>query len=79
MRHGRRRLHSLAVAIQFADMKTTTAAILVMGFLFLTAPIAAHMIGRAAYRHQTPKWTGTHIDASRSFEGYAGAEVNSDE
>lgn len=54
----------LAAAIQFADMETTTAAILIIGFLFLTAPVAAHMIGRAAHRKQVPRWTGTVIDES---------------
>ncbi|MCA9063005.1 MAG: monovalent cation/H(+) antiporter subunit G [Planctomycetaceae bacterium] len=61
----------LAVAIQFADMETTTAAILIVGFLFLTAPVAAHMIGRAAYRHQVPRWTGTVIDESPSLDDSA--------
>lgn len=54
----------LAAAVRFGDVKTTTAATLVVGFLFLTAPIAAHMIGRAAHRLQVPKWTGTVIDES---------------
>ena len=54
----------LAAAIRFADMETATVAILVIGFLFLTAPIAAHMIGRAAHRQQVPKWSGTVVDES---------------
>jgi len=54
----------LAVAIQFANMETATAAVLIIGFLFMTAPVAAHMIGRAAYRLHIPKWTGTVIDES---------------
>ena len=54
----------LATAIRFADTETTTVAILVVGFLFLTAPVAAHMIGRAAHRQQVPKWSGTVVDES---------------
>ncbi|MEQ9411766.1 MAG: monovalent cation/H(+) antiporter subunit G [Fuerstiella sp.] len=54
----------LAAAIRFADMQTTTAAILVIGFLLLTAPVAAHMIGRAAHRQQVPKWSGSVVDES---------------
>lgn len=61
----------LAVAIQFADMETTTAAILIVGFLFLTAPVAAHTIGRAAYRHRAPRWTGSVVDESPSLEDSA--------
>jgi len=59
----------VAAAIRFADMETTTAAILVIGFLFLTAPVAAHMIGRAAHRQGVPKWTGTVVDESPRSEG----------
>lgn len=54
----------LATAVRFADMETTTVAILVIGFLFLTAPVAAHMIGQAAHRHHVPQWTGTVVDES---------------
>ncbi|TVQ64073.1 MAG: monovalent cation/H(+) antiporter subunit G [Phycisphaerales bacterium] len=39
----------LSVAIYFDDMGVTVRALLVIAFLFLTAPVAAHMIGRAAY------------------------------
>ena len=54
----------LATAIRIADIETTTVAILVVGFLFLTAPVAAHMIGRAAHRQQVPKWSGSVVDES---------------
>jgi multicomponent Na+:H+ antiporter subunit G len=55
----------LAVAIAFGDTGTTTRALLIICFLFLTAPIAAHMIGRAAHRLNVPRWHGTIIDESR--------------
>jgi multicomponent Na+:H+ antiporter subunit G len=31
-------------------------------FLLLTAPVAAHIIGRAAYFDKVPLWDKTHID-----------------
>lgn len=31
-------------------------------FLFMTAPVAAHMIGRAAYRTGAPLASSTHVD-----------------
>lgn len=34
----------------------------VLVFTFLTAPIAAHMIGRAAYVLKVPQWKGTVRD-----------------
>ncbi|TWU45025.1 Na(+)/H(+) antiporter subunit G [Novipirellula aureliae] len=52
----------LAAAIEFENMGTTTAAILIVGFLFLTAPVAAHMIGRAAYRDKVAMWPGTIVE-----------------
>ncbi|WP_417730664.1 monovalent cation/H(+) antiporter subunit G [Rosistilla oblonga] len=54
----------LAAAVRFANMETATVAVLIIGFLFLTAPVAAHMIGQAAHRQQVPKWSGTVVDES---------------
>lgn len=34
---------------------------------FLAAPVAGHVIGRAAYRSGTPLWSGTHTDDLRGF------------
>lgn len=31
-------------------------------FLFVTAPVASHLIGRAAHRTGAPRWEGTWID-----------------
>ncbi|QEF99272.1 Na(+)/H(+) antiporter subunit G [Stieleria maiorica] len=54
----------LSAAVGLANMETTTVAILIIGFLFVTSPVAAHMIGRAAYRQQSPMWKDTVIDES---------------
>ena len=51
----------LAAAVAFGDTGTTTRALLIICFLFLTAPIAAHMIGRAAHTIAVPLWPGTLI------------------
>lgn len=45
-----------AVAVYFGDAATITRAIAAILFLLLTAPVAAHMIGRAAFRDGTPLW-----------------------
>lgn len=34
---------------------------------FLTAPVAGHVIGRAAYRSGAPLWHGTEVDDLRTF------------
>jgi multicomponent Na+:H+ antiporter subunit G len=56
----------LAVAVHFGEMRTLTRALLAMAFVFLTAPVAAHMIGRAAYFVGVPLWEGTIIDELRN-------------
>ena len=48
--------------IYFADLAVTTKAIAVVVFVGLTAPVAAHMIGRAAYREGVSLWQGTLFD-----------------
>lgn len=35
---------------------------LAMLFVFVTAPVAGHVIGRAAYRAGVPLWGGTFVD-----------------
>lgn len=40
--------------------------ILAIAFQFMTAPVAAHVIGRAAYRAGVPLWEGTRYDEWRS-------------
>ena len=51
-----------AVAVHFGDAATITRATAAILFLLLTAPVAAHMIGRAAFRDGTPLWR-TKIEA----------------
>ncbi len=52
----------LAVAFHFDSLSVKVRAILVVGFIFITAPIAAHMIGRAAYSSRVPLWKGSVVD-----------------
>ncbi|MDB2406924.1 monovalent cation/H(+) antiporter subunit G [Jannaschia sp.] len=51
----------LAVAVGLADVPTVARAVVIVLFLLLTAPVAAHMIGRAAFRSGVPLWK-TDID-----------------
>jgi multicomponent Na+:H+ antiporter subunit G len=55
----------LASAVHFGDLGTTARALLVVFFLFLTAPVAAHTIARAAYFVGAPLWEGTVTDELR--------------
>lgn len=52
----------IGTAINFGDLVVATKAGLIILFLLITAPVAAHLIGRAAYRSGTQLWTRTAID-----------------
>jgi multicomponent Na+:H+ antiporter subunit G len=52
----------LAVAVHFADAAITVRALVVCVFLLLTAPIASHVIARAAYRAGVPLSPETIVD-----------------
>jgi multicomponent Na+:H+ antiporter subunit G len=56
----------LAVAVHFSEVGVTMRALAGIAFVVLTAPVAAHMIGRAAYLLGLPLWEGTQVD---EFEG----------
>jgi multicomponent Na+:H+ antiporter subunit G len=52
----------LGVAAHFGELDVIVRASLVVVFLFLTAPVAAHVIGRAAYLTSVPLAEGTRPD-----------------
>jgi multicomponent Na+:H+ antiporter subunit G len=52
----------LALAVYSHDFGITIRALLVIAFFFMTAPVAAHMIGRTAYFVGVPLWEGTIVD-----------------
>lgn len=56
----------LAVALFFGHVDTSMRAAIAVAFIFLTAPVGAHVIGRAAYWLGTPLWKGTIVDELRS-------------
>lgn len=51
-----------AAAVHSADTGTALRAAAAIAFLLLTAPVAAHMIGRAAYRTGVELWKETRLD-----------------
>lgn len=62
----------LAAALVFGDLGTSVRMGLTIAFLLLTAPIAAHLIGRAAYRTATPLSERTVIDELASHPDWKG-------
>lgn len=55
----------LAAALLFASTAAVTKALLTFLFLLLTAPVAAHVLGRAAYYDNVTLWDRTRFDALR--------------
>ena len=55
----------LGVALVFGDFAIAIRAFAIVIYLFSTAPVAAHMIGRAAYLSGVPLWEGTLSDEMR--------------
>jgi multicomponent Na+:H+ antiporter subunit G len=49
----------LGAAIHLGEFTVGIRALAIMVFLFATAPVAAHMIGRAAYISKAPLWENT--------------------
>ncbi len=59
----------LALAVESGgDIGVIARAVAAFIFLLLTAPVAAHMIGRAAYRTGVPLWENTKIDELRTAQ-----------
>jgi multicomponent Na+:H+ antiporter subunit G len=52
----------LAVVFAFGEVSVTTRALAAILFLLITAPIAAHLIGRAGYYSGIKLWKGTIVD-----------------
>ncbi|HXH08215.1 MAG TPA: monovalent cation/H(+) antiporter subunit G [Alphaproteobacteria bacterium] len=55
----------VAVAVHFHDWGITMRALAASVFFLLTAPVSAHLVGRASYFLGVPLWEGTVIDELR--------------
>jgi len=53
---------TIGMMIHFGTITVISRGVLVIAFFLLTAPVAAHMIGRAAYRSGVSLWILTRID-----------------
>jgi multicomponent Na+:H+ antiporter subunit G len=54
-----------AAAVHFAELGLASRMVATIAFMFLTAPVAAHMIGRAGYARRVELWKGTIADELR--------------
>lgn len=68
-----------AAALHFQDIAVSGKIVAIIAFLLLTGPVAAHMIGRAAYYSMVPLWKGTVCDELGGRRGEdEGVEKESD-
>ena len=66
-----------ASAIYFGTIEVTSKIIATIIFVFLTAPISAHMIGRAAYFNRARLWKNTVVDELSGQYDFATHELDS--
>lgn len=57
----------IGVAIYYNDVGVATKASVIVLFLLITSPIAAHIIGRAAYEDGVPLWKKTTVNEYRDY------------
>ncbi|SDF76977.1 multisubunit sodium/proton antiporter, MrpG subunit [Limimonas halophila] len=62
----------VGVAVWSGEPGVVLRALAAILFLIMTAPVAAHLLGRAAYISGVPLWRGTSIDELRGR--YQGSE-----
>jgi len=69
-------LTMLAMALHFADIASISRAVVIVGFVYLTAPIGAHMLGRGAYRNRVKMDPRTEIDDLASMPMPTESEIS---
>jgi multicomponent Na+:H+ antiporter subunit G len=69
----------LGTALYFGEISVTTRAMAVVIFLFITAPISAHLLSRASYFSGIPLWDKTLSDELRGHYDMRTHEIQSDD
>lgn len=73
-----------AAAVWYEDIGVTSRVIATIFFIFLTAPVGAHLLGRASYISGVPLWKGSWLNrlkgkynpAKETLEGITAEELN---
>lgn len=58
----------LGAAIYFSEIGVTSRVIAIILFIILTAPVGAHMIGRAAYKSGNKLWNKSVMDDMKDID-----------
>ena len=67
----------IAAAIYFYDFSTTTRVMAIILFILLTAPVGAHLIGKASYISGNKLWEGSLMDDLKGKYRKTGKHVGS--
>lgn len=62
----------MGAALHFADAASSARALLIIAFVYITAPVAAHLVARAAYLIGVPVWEQTRKDEWHEKQAGAG-------
>lgn len=57
----------IGVAIYYNEVGVAVKAAAIVAFLLVTSPIAAHIIGRAAYEDGVPLWKKTTVNEFQDY------------
>ncbi|MBW6489854.1 MAG: monovalent cation/H(+) antiporter subunit G [Lentimicrobium sp.] len=71
-------LFLIAAVFFFADFYTSVISLMIVVFIFLTAPVASHIISRVAHLLNTEIWSKTNIDELANDTGIKKSEPSSD-
>ncbi len=69
----------VAAAIYFSTLSITSRVIAIIFFMLLTAPVGAHLIGRASYFTGIPLWKKSVMDHLRGKYEQSTHELKSEE
>lgn len=58
----------LGTALFFGTLPIVSKSLLVIVFIFLTAPVAGQILARAGFLSGSPLWPGTHINEYKQEE-----------
>ena len=64
----------IGAALQLGDFASFIRVLSIGAFILLTAPVAAHVVARAAYLADVPLWDGTVLDERRRDLDHAGRQ-----
>lgn len=59
---------AIGLAVDMNDSGVTTRVILLIVLFLMKAPVAAHMLGRAAYMTGVPLWEATEVDEMKGHD-----------